>query len=883
MKKLHYLFLLLVCFLAGATLNGCSSDEETLDNPNVATCSAEATDLRPGNVTVTLTTSNLKSYSYLLYTKEEAPAAAPTIQVVNATGKKGDLTDGANPIRLGAAIQPSTDYIAYFALTTNEDTFYDKVVSVPFTTTPVDEIVSLLQQKPDGIVVNINVPQSVTDAGHVLRWDIVNWFTHITRIKPDLDALIFNGQKMIDKSQALDICNANAFDETEVNEEGEPIQYYNLMVPGEPLVLILGEFQWTDEPEWGWTPGYHDPLFNLVEYYTDYPGDTGLTPPLGKIDLNYTKEDPYWTGYHSRHLFYTAQPEKMDKTVKWESIDPKPNHYTIRFTPDEGISSFSFFILADEEYKLFTQYIGGEEHWQWFVTSAAAVWEGARSVVPANGQDYLKGVFEITSEEILQSGMEPTPNDTYHIIMTAMGNKTGMLQSHVNATFTLPDYTLPAPEVTVTPLEEKTTDREVFFNIKNTNPNVPVAWAGYVCGYQSDFAGSNDYASLVMGSNGARLTDESIAKINSEEGLEISFSSRANATTRLAVLVKNEEGLRNDINAKNSPAVADIRSKRPADAPRVESELFDKLTGEWTATASVSVLDSQAGTFVPVSEPRQVKVTVQGGIEYTDQAPSIIQENNPLWDPAEIAMYWEQYKEEAALFNSGVRGQNRLLCTGFGFEETEPFAGRLQLQTPLDLFARPDYSSTVANLFVNFGPKWYFQIAEGDKVTVPVNIDTIGSLCSWADGTDYYMMGWNFSDGQSSFLYYDPTAAADADLTLHFPVTVSDDCNTITIHPFEFDGKKYYPSTTYFSKTTAGAAETTKTIITSPIVMTRGWNGKSTSAAQYPAVRPTRTKACAGTLRLDRTPIEKAQPIQRLEASPYRDAACKRMQQRMGR
>ena len=81
---------------------------------------------------------------------------------------------------------------------------------------------------------------------------------------------------------------------------------------------------------------------------------------------------------------------------------------------------------------------------------------------------------------------------------------------------------------------------------------------------------------------GVPLSVEDIAKINSEEGLEFEYPTRPNATSRMAMYVENLEGLANDLSS-GTTAVAEVRSKPRADAPRVESPLFDDLCGEWTA------------------------------------------------------------------------------------------------------------------------------------------------------------------------------------------------------------------------------------------------------------------------------------------------------------
>lgn len=877
MKKIiHFLLSLTLLVGTGYGLAGCSSNEEPTPEPvpNEKTkVELAAGDVTPGNATVILNAKGIRSYAFVTYTKADAPASIPSAAVINATGATGDCAEGLNTIRIYDANAPETEYVVYFALTTEDGDFYKEVLKVEFKTSAIGETVALVQSKPDGLVVNINVPESVKEAGHVLRYTFADWFTFHTRgMGLDSDALIYNTGKFLSESATLTLDNEHAYDWDDLDPNGDPISLYNLMCPGEPILFVVGEFGLGNTPM-GWTEGYYDPCFDLEKYLNDMGGGAFMAaehrPSPLALDPN-SDEDKYWTGYHSRHVFYTSMPEKMEQKVSVSVTNLSTTGFTINFIPDDGIKYYCIYVADEQLYKDYTQAIGGEELWQWFVTSNAGMWEGGMTVMPENGEEFA-GPRVLPCTEFMLG--YPQAGSTYHVIVTAIGSEDAMKQSFTHEIFQVPNYTMSAPQVVVTPLPEKSTDSFIYFNVKNANPSVPIVVAKSLCNYDRewDLAGA-DYASM-LASYGVPLSVEDIAKINSEEGLEFEYPTRPNATSRMAMYVENLEGLANDLSS-GTTAVAEVRSKPRADAPRVESPLFDDLCGEWTATASVSVWNYSDGGYTPKAEPVSTPVTIAGGIEIAETVPSDLVDLYPLWTPEKLAAMYEEYKEEGALFNRSVRGQNRLLCLGFNFEQDKTFAQRLALQTPYDLLIHPSYSTpTVANIFYDFGPKWYLQIAEGDKVTAPINSEEFSPLSNWADRSLYTMVAHTGTE----MLGVNPEATGN-DRTLHFPVEVSADKNRITINPYVYEGKTYYPSLAYSRQ---GAYSQTGTLITSPIVLTRGGSG-AVSAVRPSIFKPAGSGSPRNRIRMGRTSFE-GKTVTPLKASPYLEEARARMDRRMGR
>ena len=166
-----------------------------------------------------------------------------------------------------------------------------------------------------------------------------------------------------------------------------------------------------------------------------------------------------------------------------------------------------------------------------------------------------------------------------------------------------------------------------------------------------------------------------------------------------------------------------------APAPRVESELFTSLLGEWRLTYD------------------------------------LVQENLVEARVSEIVTIAQGVDEKSS---TDYRNQNRLVILGFPFEVTaggqyEPVA----VYTPADLLEnRPKYYSYSPNLvYRDYGPKIFLEIGEGDTLSVPSS--NTCPLFNWSDMGAYYFVGGDF----------DARGAAPTT----FPVTLSADGNTLVI------------------------------------------------------------------------------------------------------
>lgn len=182
-------------------------------------------------------------------------------------------------------------------------------------------------------------------------------------------------------------------------------------------------------------------------------------------------------------------------------------------------------------------------------------------------------------------------------------------------------------------------------------------------------------------------------------------------------------------NVETVVAVCATTSAKPVPA-RVESELFTSLLGEWEVSYSLIQSNNINVTI------NNVKVIIAEGTE------------------ASSAEYY--------------RSHNRLVIQGWPFDvDASGKYLETPYYTPSDLKSEDAYWANNPQLAErDCGPKIFFEIAEGDVVTVPSNRSEYFFNWSTANGI-FYFFG---ADLQNEF-----TAPAT------FPVTISEDDNTIVI------------------------------------------------------------------------------------------------------
>ena len=460
---------------------------------------------------------------------------------------------------------------------------------------------------------------------------------------------------------------------------------------------------------------------------------------------------------------------------------------------------YNVLVCTESEYQ--TQMLplieGKEEYMRWFTGSFFAYNTFGCHPVIGNSELWLSEWFIDTKG---MAGQE------VRVFVAGLGNDEGTKQSFDTFKFTIPEVTLPRPEVVVTP-KDSGDPYKVVFNIKNPNPENVITEAYFACNYVREFnaalgkATYNEFMkSIISDANAFNQSD--IEKINSAEGFDFEMSSRDNATTRLAVLAYNWEGTSNNLDAANSEAVAEVTTDIANYPKRVNHELFTKLAGEWVATApmaTVTVATDAEGNYTGEyayadagKYNSDVTIFSGAGLPYEETIP---EEVYKIFADAGVSRdetdeYYEEFIEYTKWYNERTRGYNRLLCLGFNF--TDPQYNLARVETPYGLFTATDYSASKTEyLFYDFGPKWNLEIDEDGSVWLPINVEREYPLSAFMYelGKAFYIMG----------VHNGTVISRD----IRFPVEVSEDYNTITIKPYVYSDNDdttedilFYPTVT---------------------------------------------------------------------------------------
>lgn len=699
-------------------------------------------------------------------------------------GTPASCADGENEF-IVSGLEGLTDYTLYLAAKTVDGEYFGEVLSLPFTTADYTEPITITDTDYTSFCVHIQVPESVTENDHALRYVPVDLFTYNSNRINIFWGGVNSDASMMQSNGGADHCVTESQTLTFDNTENDTY-LHNPFAPGEPVVFMVGEYSWGEV--YG-NEGYLIPLFDEEAFSA-----AAMEDPENVSDAD------YWSGVYDKKIFRLREPEVLDATVKVD-LDIKAVTGTIKFTPDEGVYQYCVFIMDNSTYEMMLGYLDdNEDYLQWFSTSYAAFMNGAIA---------LEGNYELNLEDMFY---EVPADSHFHMLVTAMGDAEGTTQSFQHIEFDTTPKSMAAPEVTVTPVggEISSDPFSVTFNVKNTG-DVPVVSANYIREWESSLEYMS-YADIV--SMGNPLTAEEIERINSADGLDLTFNSIDGMTTRLAILAYNEEQTPNELD-ENSPAVADQTAPDQPAAERVESALFDALPGDWTMTANVSEYDYYSGGYNSLGA-QSIKVSIYNGLnDYPETLPEDVYALYPEMDRSEVDAMYEEFKMEAEAYNAKVRGLNRLLCIGFGYE-TYPYA--FEAATPYELFCDPDYSGyDVASLFYDFGPKWYLEVAADGSVTVPVDLTFMHPMQAWTGG-NYYLVGYE-------------TESNSVLSTGTFPVEVSSDNAVVTVNPMThaaFEGASFYPNAMvdygYYQSLYGNR-------IDSALSLTKGWSGDAEMSA----------------------------------------------------
>ncbi len=330
------------------------------------------------------------------------------------------------------------------------------------------------------------------------------------------------------------------------------------------------------------------------------------------------------------------------------------------------------------------------------------------------------GAWQLTgANEAVWGGLNPNTEYICHIVVK--DNKGAQALSLVPFTTLEPSGAAPTIEADLTPAQES--------GHYALNLNLFCAEASTV-----KYA-FNTKADVDDARKEYNYSDSDIARIY---GLELN-AEQVEAIRTTGLTLKQEDlypgveyeaviSVKNSENTETVISVKGTTNAKPVPA-RVESDLFTSLLGEWQVSYELVQFNNKKVSI------KGAKVTIAAGTD----------ENS------------EDY----------YRSHNRLVVQGWPFNvEAGGQHVPMPYYSPADLMDESSYWANNPQLAErDCGPKIFFEIAEGDVVTVP-------------SSKSEYLYNWS-TDGKFYFFGADTTNGWTAPAT--FPVTVSADGNTITI------------------------------------------------------------------------------------------------------
>ena len=824
---------------------------KTAAEPIIPVLTGKLVSTEATSAVLNLYAENVSRIAYIVVPASDAQAEqAPNVQVIFATGKIAELVQGDNTLNI-TALSPNTEYVVHIAgEIAGIEEYMEEILTIKrIKTTDFSQDINIRDVNYRGFTIDVRVDPKVKEENHMIKWATSDLFMYNMNAQLDTDAMnlhdtAWGGINIFNESRSLIIDEAHSY----LYDSNGQIEnwYYESIVPGQPQVVVMGEYRRGESP-WGWGWGYYRPLFDLDQYLIDQSKS-----PNEKLD-----EAPYWSGFYQHLDIQVKHPEVISEDLIDVEIEKFPDDARIKISADESIDMVSVMVMSELEYNSAMQYIS-PEHLQWFGTSLMGMYQGVSlQVDPYSREMGLNGSFMTAISEFLLDIPRESKFWVYVVGMRGDFDGDGFLDGHEQVCkafeFYLPQPTKPAPELVVTALEA-TSPFSISFNVKC--PTKDAAKGASIANYEKEWLMTGMTGQEILDAYGSAFEFSSleIMKINSDDGLTLTYTSRPNEKTYFAAMVANDEGTETF-----SETVIGTSLLEPA-ADKVDSALFESLKGEWTATAYVTygMYNDATEQYEPQYATNTCKVTI-GDIEYpeqlTEEAYQIFERHGVKREDADA--YYAEFKAAAKTFNDNTRAQNRILVNGFDF--TGGMQPYFQYADPYSLFISETYNGYTSDMPIyDFGPKWFLEVAADGSVTAPFNVNYFTPMSSWY--TD------NYSIYESHFIAYEPTtgtpvgyAGDDAGNIVngHFPVEVSEDGNTITLKPILSGGYEFYPNAAIYY----GSGQYSMTFkVISEVTLTRN---TSATAAPTKVARKRAGKLEKSTIQSDQNIQTPARPASR--------------------
>ena len=814
---------------------------------------------------------NAKNIIEIAYVVSEEQSEMTIPAVLFATGTEVDPAETS--VKL-SDLEANKTYWVYFAAKVDASNFYEDILEVEVKTAgySFDKMLTLMDTEYMGYKVRITVPDEVRNdpKKYAIRYNFGS-LLDVLMAKYEMGrtwavSLMENGHGCMGWQETVRDTTVyiHPYNENRLNDDGstyidpdtgEPIMLHLPISPAEPYLFTAGQYRYghLDETGWGWSYGSEDKDWGYYIPMWDQNGwvsETGGFTQKSQLDLDLatgvitTGEEKYWAdnsfgknGTFQALYFQTDAPELLETDFEIIIDDVTPIDARVSFLVDDNVYVYSYMICNDATYQILVNdlLLGHEEWLQWLVSS----YYGMQHLYFPT----LQGNATVSARDFNSVALDA--ENLYHVFVNVIGDEQGSKQKFYHETFETTQKVMGTPVIEVTPVENNQNEYFAKFNIKA--PNKDIVRAYYAADYKREFlfeANSDvKYADLCQN----YFSEEDIAAINSDEGFEIQINSTDGQIIRLAVLGYNAEETPNDLyspekSGKPCSAVADCQTKLLDMVPQVNSPLFNTLEGDWTATAQLLIREYDSNNNI---QEYKMKKTANIKIVNSIATPDLTQDvydfySSYGYDKNATDALYEDYKREADIFNNyRLKYRNRVLCLGwFDEDPIYPTTSRLELATPFDLFVHPQYSCIDnAQIFYDFGPKWYLEIDADGNVTLPFDQWETPPMANW-QGIPFFMSGYNHEQNhgyKSEVVSSREGAEGEVIMPAQFPVEIVNDDKFI-IKPVmapvydAADAKLYEHYPNAIGGWGEGDAQMLRPVV-SEITFTRGKSSKTTSTS----------------------------------------------------
>ena len=308
MKNIKHFLFAMIALVAGFAISSCTPDP-TPGGKVETKVEVAVAEVMANGATISVTTQNVKEFAYV-QRDTEIPATAILQGDEFKTKIENTEEVKTTPITI-TGCEAGTTYTLFFAFRLADDTIYEEVKRVEFTTTSYgDNVLNIVDRMNDGFSVYIQMPEEVKARGNALRYStssmpMYNYAKQQGSM--EIDMLLYNAQQYTttDKLVIYD-----EYHSTERDQDGNLIYdengnltsatFADPKVPGEPGYFIVGEYalmedenerivlvdgqamtvyddSYMDYSIWwypaGWSKGYYNPQYDWAKWYADLDSD----------------------------------------------------------------------------------------------------------------------------------------------------------------------------------------------------------------------------------------------------------------------------------------------------------------------------------------------------------------------------------------------------------------------------------------------------------------------------------------------------------------------------------------------------------------------------------------------------------------------------------